>query len=262
MFFQYEGECSMPSKPLVAAAAAVALLAAVVAPARAEAIKNVVLVHGAFADGSGWQSVADILGKDGYTVTVVQEPLTSLADDVAATKRVLDLQPGPTLLVGHSYGGVVITEAGNAPNVAGLVYIAAFIPAEGESALGLLAQAPAANNDIRATKDDFLYLDPAAFPADFAADLPPAEASFMAHSQAMLAKAAAVAAVTTAAWHQKKSWALVASSDHNLNPDLQRSMAKRAGSETIEVPASHAVYVSKPEDVARLIEQAAKATGQ
>ena len=130
----------MPNKPIAAAAAAVALLSAAVAPARAEPVKNVVLVHGAFADGSGWRDVADILGKDGYTVSVVQEPLTSLADDVAATKRVLDLQQGPTLLVGHSYGGMVITEAGNAPNVVGLVYIAAFIPDQGESAIGLLSQ--------------------------------------------------------------------------------------------------------------------------
>jgi len=252
----------MPNRPVTAAAAVVALLSAAVAPARSEPVKNVVLVHGAFADGSGWRRVGDILSKDGYTVTVVQEPLTSLADDVAATKRVLDVQQGPTLLVGHSYGGVVITEAGNAPVVAGLVYIAAFIPDQGESAVGLLSQAPAANNDMRATKDDFLYLDPAAFPADFAADLPPAEANFMAHSQQMLAKAAGGAPVTTAAWHQKKSWALVASLDHNINPDLERSMAKRAGSETIEVPASHAVYVSKPEDVARLIERAAKASAQ
>jgi pimeloyl-ACP methyl ester carboxylesterase len=252
-------ESSMPNKPVAAAAAAFALLSAAVAPARAELVKNVVLVHGAFADGSGWRRVGDILGKDGYTVTVVQEPLTSLADDVAATKRALDLQQGPALLVGHSYGGVVITEAGNAPNVAGLVYIAAFIPDQGESAVALLSQAPPANNDMRATKDDFLYIDPAAFPADFAADLPPAEANFMAHSQAMLAKAAGGAPVTTAAWHQKKSWALIATRDHNINPDLERSMAKRAGSETIEVPASHAVYVSKPEDVARLIERAAKA---
>jgi pimeloyl-ACP methyl ester carboxylesterase len=252
-------ESSMPNKPVAAAAAAFALLSAAVAPARAEPVKNVVLVHGAFADGSGWRRVGDILRKDGYTVTVVQEPLTSLADDVAATKRALDLQQGPALLVGHSYGGVVITEAGNAPNVAGLVYIAAFIPDQGESAVALLSQAPPANNDMRATKDDFLYIDPAAFPADFAADLPPAEANFMAHSQAMLAKAAGGAPVTTAAWHQKKSWALIATRDHNINPDLERSMAKRAGSETIEVPASHAVYVSKPEDVARLIERAAKA---
>src|SRR5208283_2537499 len=165
-------ESSMLDKSIAAAAAAAALLSAAVAPARAEPVKKVVLVHGAFADGSGWRRVADILGKDVYTVSVVQEPLTSLANDVAATKRVLDLQQGPTILVGHSYGGVVITEAGNAPNVVGLVYIAAFIPDNGESALSLLATAPAANNDIRATKDDFLYLDPAAFPADFAADLP------------------------------------------------------------------------------------------
>ena len=252
----------MPNKTVTAAAAAVALLSAAVVPARAEPVKNVVLVHGAFADGSGWRRVVDILGKDGYTITVVQEPLTSLADDVAATKRALDLHQGPTLLVGHSYGGVVITEAGNAPNVVGLVYIAAFIPDQGESAVSLLSQAPPANDDMRATKDDFLYIDPAAFPADFAADLPPAEGNFMAHSQAMLAKAAGGAPVTTAAWHQKKSWALVATRDHNINPDLERTMAKRAGSETIEVPASHAVYVSKPEDVARLIEGAAKASGR
>jgi pimeloyl-ACP methyl ester carboxylesterase len=248
----------MPFKFLVAAAA-ILLSAAAVAPARAEpVVKNIVLVHGAFADGSGWRSVADILGKAGYTVSVVQVPLTSLADDVAATKRVLNLQQGPTILVGHSYGGVIITEAGNAPNVVGLVYIAAFIPDNGESALTLLSGAPAANNDMRATKDDFLYLDPAAF----AADVPPAEAKFMAHSQGMLAKSAAVAPVTTAAWHQKKSWALIATQDRNLNPDLERTMAKRAGSETIEVAGSHAVYVSKPKDVARLIERAAKASAK
>ena len=175
----------------------------------------------------------------------------------------LDQQNGPTLLVGHSYGGVVITEAGNAPGVVGLVYIAAFIPDKGESAVSLLSAAPPANNDMRATKDDnFLYIDPAAFPADFAADLPPTEANFMAHSQPMLAKAAGGAPVTIAAWHQKKSWALIATRDHNINPDLERSMAKRAGSETIEVPASHAVYVSKPKDVARLIERAAKASAK
>jgi len=236
----------MPHQPIAMAAVAVALLCAAVAPAQAGPVKHVVIVHGAFADGSGWLRVADILVKDGYSVSVVQEPLTSLADDVAATKRVLDLQTGPTLLVGHSYGGVVITEAGNAPNVVGLVYIAAFIPDQGESALSLLSQAPAANNDIRATKDDFLY------PAD--------QANFMAHSQPVLAKAAGGAPVTTAAWHQKKSWALVATRDHNINPDLERTMAKRAGSEIIEVPGSHAVYISKPKDVARLIERAAKAS--
>jgi pimeloyl-ACP methyl ester carboxylesterase len=250
----------MPNKLI---AVTLALLSAAVAPAWADPVKNIVIVHGAFADGSGWRRVADILGKDGYKVSVVQEPLTSLADDVAATKRVLDLQQGPTILVGHSYGGVVITEAGNAPNVAGLVYIAAFIPDQGESALGLLSQMPAANNDARATKDGFLYIEPVAFPADFAADVPPAEAKFMAHSQPMLAaKAAGGAPVTAAAWHQKKSWALVATCDHNINPDLERKMAKRAGSKTIEVPASHAVYLSKPNEVARLIERAAKASAQ
>jgi len=253
---------SMPNKALVAVAATVALGSVAVAQALAEPVKNIVLVHGAFADGSGWGRVADILAKDGYTVSVVQEPLTSLADDVAATKRVLEMQQGPTVLVGHSYGGVVITEAGDAPNVVGLVYVAAFIPDQGESAVGLLSQAPAANNDMRATKDDFLYLDPAAFPADFAADIPPAQANFMAHSQAMLAKAAGGAPVTIAAWRQKKSWALVATRDHNINPDLERKMAKRAGSETIEVPSSHAAYISNPNEVARLIERAAKASGQ
>ena len=192
----------------------------------------------------------------------MQEPLTSLADDVAATKRVLELQGRPTILVGHSYGGVVITEAGDAPNVVGLVYIAAFIPDKGESALGLLSQMPAANDDVRATKDGFLYIEPAAFPADFAADVSAAEAKFMAHSQAMLAKAAGGAPVTEPAWRKKKSWALIATDDRNINPDLERSMAKKAGSETIEVPGSHAVYVSKPEEVARLIERAAKASGQ
>ncbi len=253
----------MPNERMAAAAAAVALLSVAGAPARAEPVKNVVIVHGAFADGSGWRRVADILRKDGYAVSVVQEPLTSLADDVAATRRVLDLQGGPTLLVGHSYGGVVITEAGNAPNVVGLVYIAAFIPDRGESALGLLSTMPAANNDARATKDGFLYIDPAAFPADFAADVPPAQANFMAHSQPMLAaKAGGGAPVMAAAWRQKKSWALVAIRDHNINPDLERRMAKRAGSETIEVPASHAVYLSKPNEVARLIERAAKASAQ
>lgn len=252
----------MPKKLIAAAAAAVALLSAAAVPARAEAVRNVVIVHGAFADGSGWRRVADILAKDGYTVSVVQEPLTSLADDVAATRRLLGLQRGPTLLVGHSYGGMVITEAGDMPNVAGLVYIAAFIPDKGQSALDLLSQAPPANRDMRATNDGFLYLDPAAFHLDFAADVSPAEASFMAHSQPMLAKAAAAAPVTAAAWHQKKSWALVATRDRNINPALERSMARRAGSETIEVAASHAVYLSKPNEVARLIERAAKASGR
>jgi pimeloyl-ACP methyl ester carboxylesterase len=253
----------MLNKLLVIAAAAVGFLGAPVVSAAAQPVKNVVIVHGAFADGSGWRRVADILGKDGYTVTVVQEPMTSLADDVAATQRVLAQQEGPTILVGHSYGGAVITEAGDAPNVVGLVYIAAFIPDAGESVVDLLSKAPPANNDMHATADgNFFYIDPAAYPTDFAGDLPPAQAKFMALSQPMLAKACAGTPLTTAAWHDKKSWALVATRDHNINPDLERTMAKRAGCETIEVPGSHAVYVSRPDDVARLIETAAKACAQ
>jgi pimeloyl-ACP methyl ester carboxylesterase len=252
----------MPITSIAAVAAGIAILAAVVAPARAEPVKNIVLVHGAFADGSGWRSVAEILGKDGYAVSVVQQPLTSLADDVAATRRVLDMQQGPTILVGHSYGGVVITEAGNAPNVVGLVYIAAFIPDQGESALSLLGTAPPANTDARATKDGFLYIDPAAFHADFAADVEEPQARFLAQSQGFLAVAAGGAPVTTPAWRHKKSWALVASLDKNLNPDLERTMAKRAGSETIEVAGSHAIYISKPNEVAGLIERAAKASAE
>jgi pimeloyl-ACP methyl ester carboxylesterase len=224
-------------------------------------VKNIVIVHGAFADGAGWRGVFDILVKDGYAVSIVQIPLTSLADDVAATKRVLDLQSGPSLLVGHSYGGVVVTEAGIAANVAGLVYVAAFIPDKGESAVSLLSQAPAANDDMRATKDGFLYIDPAKFPADFAGDIPAEQAKFMAHPQPMLAGAAGGAPVTAAAWRQKKSWAVIASADHNINPDLERTMAKRAGCETIEVAGSHAVYQSKPKEVAQLIVRAAKAVG-
>ncbi len=180
----------MSKKFIATATAAVAFLSVAVAPARAaEPVKNIVIVHGAFADASGWQQVVNLLAKDGYTVSLVQEPLTSLADDVAATKHVLDQQQGPVILVGHSYGGAVITEAGDASNVVGLVYIAAFIPDKGESVIALLGQAPAANNDMRFTKDDFAYLDPAAYIADFAADVPPAQASVMARSQAMLAKA-------------------------------------------------------------------------
>ena len=186
----------MPNKPIAAAAAAVALLSAAVAPARAEPVKNVVLVHGAFADGSGWRRVADILGKDGYTVSVVQEPLTSLADDVAATKRVLDLQQGPTLLVGHSYGGVVITEAGNAPNVVGLVYIAAFIPDKGESALGLLSTGSRRQQGHPRHQGRFPVPRPGRLPRRFRRRRPAAQANFMAHSQTMLAKAAGVAPVT------------------------------------------------------------------
>ena len=231
--------------------------------AQAAEIKNIVIVHGALADGSGWRKTADILEKDGFNVTVVQEPITSLADDVAATNRVLDLQNGPSLLVGHSYGGMVITEAGNRPDVAGLVYVAAFQPDKGESLIGLASSKPAGSMNIRETKDgQYLYIDPATFAADFAADLPRDEADFLGKSQVFASKAAFTAKVGDPAWKVKKSWAVVASDDRSINPELERSMAKRAGSEVTEIKASHAVFASQPEKVATVIENAAKEAGK
>ena len=258
----------MSQKPLATIATAIALSIGTVAfglaggaAAQAAPVKNIVLVHGAFADGSGWRQVSDILRKDGYNVAIVQNPLTSLADDVAATKRVLDLQTGPSILVGHSYGGVVISQAGTADNVAGLVYIAAFEPDKGESLGSLAASKPSATKGITATKDGFLYLDPKVFHADFAADLSKAYADYMARSQVLVAQAAFGAPVTDPAWRVKKSWAMVATEDRAINPDLERSMAQRAGSTTVEVKASHVAYISQPKKVAQLIEAAAKASG-
>ena len=231
--------------------------------AQAAEIKNIVIVHGALADGSGWRKTAAILEKDGFNVTVVQEPITSLADDVAATNRVLDLQSGPSLLVGHSYGGMVITEAGNRPDVAGLVYVAAFQPDKGESLISLASSKPAGSMNIRETKDgQYLYLDPATFAADFAADLPKDEANFLAKSQVFASKAAFTAKVGDPAWRAKKSWAVVATNDRSINPELERDMAKRAGSNVTEIKASHAVFASQPEKVAAVIEKAAKDAGK
>ena len=228
--------------------------------AQAAAIKNIVIVHGALADGSGWRKASEILEKRGYNVTIVQEPVTSLADDVAATKRVLDLQDGPSLLVGHSYGGMVITEAGNDPNVAALVYVAAFEPEKGESLGALAGTKPAAGKSIKQTKDGkYLYLDPAAFAQDFAADLPKDEAAFLAKSQVFASIDAFSAKVGDPAWRTKKSWAIVATEDRSINPDLERDMAKRAGSKVTEIKASHAVFASQPEKVADVIAEAAKA---
>ncbi len=253
----------MPNKPLVAAAAAAAtLLSAAVAPARAEPVKNVVLVHGAFADGSGWRRVADILRKDGYTVSIVQEPETSLADDVAATNRILDRQSGPAVLVGHSYGGVVITEAGSNAHVASLVYVAAFAPDEGEKLGPLLGSIAPAANSIAPTADGYLLVDQAKFPADFAADLPAADAQFMAISQVPINSSILGTPITAPAWKTKPSYGIVATQDRMINPDLERSMYKRAGAKVTEIEGSHAVFISKPNDVARVIERAAKASGQ
>jgi len=230
--------------------------------AQAAEVKNIVIVHGALADGSGWRQATEILERRGFNVTIVQEPITSLADDVAATNRVLDLQDGPTLLVGHSYGGMVITEAGNSPNVAGLVYIAAFQPDRGESLISLASSKPAGGMNIRETKDGkYLFLDPAAFANDFAADLPKDEAAFLAKSQVFASNDAFSAKVGDPAWKTKKSWTVVATQDRSINPDLERDMAKRAGSHVTEIQASHAVFASQPERVAEVIEAAARQIG-
>jgi len=248
----------MPNKPIAAAAAAVALLSAGVAPAQAERTKNIVLVHGAFADGTGWKSVADILQKDGYTVSVVQFPGTSLADDVAATQRILDRQSGPAVLVGHSYGGVIITGAGANAHVADLVYVAAYVPDAAETFGALLSSMPSAANSIGPTADGYLMVDPAKFPADFAADLPAEQARFMAISQLPINSSILGASIAAPAWKTKPSWGIVATQDRMINPDLERSMYKRAGANVTEIAGSHAIFLSQPRAVADVIEQAAE----
>jgi pimeloyl-ACP methyl ester carboxylesterase len=221
------------------------------------AVKTIVLVHGAFADGSGWKPVADILQSHGYSVFVVQEPETSFAADVAATRRVLD-KAGPNVLVGHSYGGMIITEAGMHPDVKALVYVAAAQPDVGESLADLSGKMPPANKSIGPVGDGFLAVDPNAF-ADFAADAPKPLAHFMAISQVPVAKEALDAKATVAAWKQKPSYAIVATQDRMINPDLERFMAKRAESQVIELPSSHAVFLAHAREVASLIEKAAAA---
>jgi pimeloyl-ACP methyl ester carboxylesterase len=222
-------------------------------------VKNVVLVHGGFVDGSGWQGVYDVLTKDGYNVSVVQNPTISLADDVAATKRTLAAQNGPAILVGHSYGGVVITEAGNDPKVAGLVYIAAFAPDTGESVSALIKNPPpgAPVPPILPPQDGYLFLDRTQFRASFAADVNADAAAFMADSQVPWGLDALNGAVTTPAWKTKPSWYLVSTDDRMIPPDAQRAMSKRAGATVTEVKGSHAVYVSQPKAVATLIAKAA-----
>jgi pimeloyl-ACP methyl ester carboxylesterase len=223
------------------------------------AIKNVVLVHGAFADGSGWEAVADILKKRGYTVSVVQHPETSYAEDVKFTKAVIDRQSGPVVLVGHSYGGAVITEAGNDPKVAALVYIAAFAPDIGESCASIEKALPPATTGIKATDDGYFYIDPAVFHADFAADVPAAKAEFMALSQVLISADSFTAQIKSPAWKSKPTWYMVATKDRSINPDQERMMAKRAHAKTIEVNSSHVAYISHPKETAELIEEAAAA---
>jgi len=223
-------------------------------------IKNVVLVHGGFVDGSGWEGVYKLLKKDGFNVSIVQNPTISLSGDVAVTQRALAAMNGPSILVGHSYGGVVITESGNHPNVAGLVYIAAFAPDKGESVSSLIQNPPpgAPVPPILPPQDGYLFLDRAKFQASFAADVAPDTASFMADAQVPWGVEALGGAVTEPAWRSKQSWYLVATDDKMIPPDAQRAMSKRAGATVVEVKGSHSIYVSQPKAVADLIEQAAK----
>jgi len=249
-------------KACLAIAAALFLVTTVV-PASADPIKNIVLVHGAWVDASGWKPVYEILARDGFNVTMVQEPETSFADDVAATKRVLDLQDGPTLLVGHSYGGSIITEAGVHPNVVGLVYVAAHAPdvGEDEAALGQKTPSVLAKTEgaIRKTPDGFTYLNPAEFPKLFAPDLPRERAEFVARSQVLAAAKVFSAPLTAAAWKTKPSWGIIAGHDQIINPNLERWYYARAKSRMIEIKgASHSVYESHPKEVAAVIAAAAR----
>jgi len=227
------------------------------APARANA--TIVLVHGALVDGSSWRGVYDVLQRDGYRVRIVQQPLTGLDDDVAATRRVLDQEDGPVVLVGHSYGGAIITVAGKDAKVKALVYVAALQPDAGETSGEVAPPMPPARADLRPTADGYVFLDPAKFGADFGADLPRAQADFLAHAQMPVASVAFNARLDAAAWHDKPSYAIIATDDRALDPAIARRMAQRAGSRVTEIKASHAVHISHPRDVARVIEGAARA---
>ncbi|MEA2124930.1 MAG: hypothetical protein QOI80_1712 [Solirubrobacteraceae bacterium] len=224
------------------------------------AVRNIVLVHGGFVDGSGWRGVYDLLAADGFNVSIVQNQTLSLDSDVETTHNVLDQQDGPAILVGHSYGGVVITEAGRHERVAGLVYIAAFAPDAGESVNALIADPPpgAPVPPILPPQEGFLFLDRDKFAASFAADVPADLAAFMADSQVPWGVEALNGAVSEPAWRTKPSWYLVASDDHMIPPPAQRAMSQRAGATVIEAPGSHSIYVSQPRATAELIEQAAR----
>ena len=249
-------------KYILATLAAAALIA--LAPcAQAAPVKSIVLVHGAFVDGSGWKDVYKILKKDGYDVTIVQNSTESLDGDVAATKQVIDTRTGDVLLVGHSYGGAVITEAGNDPKVAGLVYVAAFAPDAGEL-VGELSGKPAPDATkppILPPQNGALSLDPSGFQAAFAADVDPVTAGFMADSQTPWGLKAVSGTITHPAWKDKPTWYIIATSDKMIPPSLQHTMAERANAHTKEIAASHAVYVSKPKAVAKVIEEAAQNVG-
>ncbi|RAJ80059.1 pimeloyl-ACP methyl ester carboxylesterase [Chitinophaga dinghuensis] len=223
------------------------------------AVKNIVLVHGAFADGSGYKGVYEALTRQGYNVSVVQNPLTSLKDDVAATHLVLDAQDGPAILAGHSWGGAVITEAGNHPNVAGLVYIAAFQPDNNETALQWFLTAPPAaeNGVLPADEKGIVYYDKDKYHAGFCGDLSQDEASFMYASQGAFFGECFVTPITAAAWRNKPTYGIVATEDKSINPDIQRNMYQRSDTKVTEIKGSHAVYISQPEKVAAVIANAA-----
>jgi pimeloyl-ACP methyl ester carboxylesterase len=223
----------------------------------AQQIKNVVLVHGAFADGSGWEPVAQILMNDGYKVSVVQHPETSYADDQKYTKAAIDAMGGPVVLVGHSYGGSVITEAGNHPNVKALVYIAAFALDAGESCASIEAAVPQASKAFKADSNGNWWIEQEHFAADFAADLPKDQAQFMAISQVPISTDAFTHKVTNPAWKTRPTWYMVATEDRSINPEQERMMAKRAHATMVEVKASHVAYMSHPKEAAKLIEEAA-----
>ena len=225
--------------------------------ASAAPIKNVVLVHGAFADGSGWEAVAKILVKDGYTVSVAQPPETSYADDQKYTKAAIDAMDGPVVLVGHSYGGSIITEAGNNPKVSALVYIAAFALDDGESCASIEQALPQASTAFKPDSNGNWWIEQAHFAADFAADVPPAVSHFMAISQVPISTDSFTHKVTNPAWKTKPTWYMVAAADRSINPQQERMMAKRAHATTVEVNSSHVAYMSHAKETAKLIEEAA-----
>lgn len=227
-------------------------------------VKNIVIVHGAFADGSGWENVFNILKGHGFNVTMVQNPLTSLEDDVAATDRVLEKQDGPVVLVGHSWGGSVITQAGISSKVVSLVYVAAFIPDIGETTLDLVKKAPPApeNGILPPDSKGFIYYDKAKFHAGFAADISKEKADFMYASQGPIAVKSFITPISNAAWKTKPSYAIVATEDKSINPDIERMMYKRAGSIVTEIKGSHALFISKAKEVAAVIEAAARAVSK
>jgi pimeloyl-ACP methyl ester carboxylesterase len=229
----------------------------VAAAAPPTGIKNVVLVHGAFADGSGWEAVAKILEKDGYTVSVAQPPETSYAEDIKYAKAAVDAMNGPVVLVGHSYGGSIITEAGNDPKVSALVYIAAFALDDGESCASIEQALPQASKAFKPDSNGNWWIEQEHFAADFAADVPPAVSDFMARSQVPISTDSFTHKVTAPAWKAKPTWYMVATADRSINPDQERMMAKRANAKTVEVNASHVAYMSHPKETAKLIEEAA-----